>query len=58
MKNIIEMLQQPLEDGQVCISRAAQNQTYPASFMLVATMNPGPVVTCANPSIATPELQQ
>lgn len=39
-KNILEMLRQPLEDGQVCISRAAQSLTYPASFMLVAAMNP------------------
>jgi len=39
-KNLLEMLRQPLEDGQVCISRAAQSLTYPAAFMLVAAMNP------------------
>jgi magnesium chelatase family protein len=41
-KNILEMLRQPLEDGQVCISRAALSLTYPASFMMVAAMNPCP----------------
>jgi magnesium chelatase family protein len=41
-KNILEMIRQPLEDGQVTIARAATSLTYPADFMLIAAMNPCP----------------
>jgi len=39
-KNVLEVLRQPMEDGQVTIARAATSITYPAQFMLVAAMNP------------------
>lgn len=38
----LEALRQPLEDRVVNISRANQNSSYPADFMLIATQNPCP----------------
>lgn len=44
-RNVIEALRQPMESGEVTVSRAASTVKFPSRFMLVAAMNPCP---CGN----------
>ncbi|MFV0439378.1 MAG: YifB family Mg chelatase-like AAA ATPase [Desulfopila sp.] len=41
-KHVLEVLRQPLEDGQVTIARAHMALTFPARFILIAALNPCP----------------
>lgn len=47
---VLEALRQPLEDHQVTVSRVNYKTTYPAEFMLIATMNPCPCGYLGDPT--------
>ena len=51
-RQTLETLRQPLEDGVITVARNAISVTYPADFMLIASMNPCP---CGNYGSATAE---
>ncbi|MDD2689826.1 MAG: ATP-binding protein [Candidatus Omnitrophica bacterium] len=44
-RDCLETLRQPLEEGSICVSRIVKSLVFPASFMLVAAMNPCPCDT-------------
>jgi len=41
-RQVLEVMRQPLEDRKITLSRAKSSADYPASFMLIASMNPCP----------------
>lgn len=49
---VLEVLRQPLEDGKVCIARAADTLEFPARFQLLAAMNPCPCGYLGHPTRA------
>ena len=50
-RSVLEVLRQPIEERRVTISRAKMTTEYPASFMLVAAMNPCPCGYYNHPTI-------
>ena len=49
-RHVLEVLREPLESGRVTISRAAGQADFPASFQLVAAMNPCPCGYSGDPA--------
>ena len=49
-RNVLETLREPLESGNICISRAAMQAEFPARFQLLAAMNPCPCGQWGNPN--------
>jgi magnesium chelatase family protein len=48
-RRVLEVMRQPIEQGQITISRARTSVTFPARFMLLASMNPCPCGHLNNP---------
>ena len=49
-RKVLEVLREPLESGHILISRAASQVRFPASFQLIAAMNPFPCGYLGDPS--------
>lgn len=51
-RHVLEHLRQPLEDGEVTVSRAAATLRFPSRFLLIAAMNPCPCGFATDPKRA------
>ena len=49
-RQVLDVLRQPIEDGQVTVSRVNAAYTYPSRFMLISSMNPCPCGYLGDPA--------
>ena len=61
-RQVLEVMRQPLEEGQITIARARMTVAYPSRFMLIASMNPCPCGHLNDPTracvCAPPQVQR
>ena len=50
-RRVLEVLREPMETGEIAISRAARQVRFPARFLVVAAMNPCPCGYSGHPTI-------
>ena len=51
-REILDTLRQPLEDKVITVARSSRTVTYPANFMLIASMNPCPCGHLGNAALS------
>lgn len=54
-RKVLDSLREPMESGEISISRAASKVVFPAKFQLVAALNPSPCGEVGERSRSTPE---
>jgi magnesium chelatase family protein len=57
-RSVLEVLREPIESGEIRISRASASLTFPADFQLIAAMNPCPCGYSGHPTVACTDTPQ
>ncbi|NVK55764.1 MAG: YifB family Mg chelatase-like AAA ATPase [Alteromonadaceae bacterium] len=57
-RKALDVLREPLETGDICLSRASGQARYPASFQLLAAMNPSPTGDIDDGRSTTQQIQR
>lgn len=57
-RSVLEVLREPIESGEIRISRASASLTFPADFQLIAAMNPCPCGYSGHPTVSCTDTPQ